>query len=739
VNVKEHLPATFTPEDDITQWVQLGSPSAATPGTSQIPIANSSAVLYTGGPNGGPNAYYNSNGSLYAVYNNSTQYSFYQQNLSNVGLWAPLRMSNNEYGNWHDLNTNGTHQDNTLTNFQVSVDQEILPGLSINAALMHEIANYTELNLGRPDFVADLVDVNQELPDGAPNPHYGQTYMYFSGLDNQNATYSRNDVVRATATYDLDLTKFNKWFGRFVFTGFVEDRKTTSDFIDYNAQQTGTGTGVGGGPGVISYTGGSIANNFFQTTVAQVPSLYDNFPFLGTNGTTTDNYTTTAALKEEERSITKLTTSAFVLQAYLLDNMAVGTFGLRRDVDKAGFLGSTTDNTSGLVLPIAANQFSNGPLTTVQAQTKTYGVVLHGPQIGSVNLKWLSVGYNQSQNFIPNAGAIDLAGNPTPDPTGTTKDYSISADLFGGRLNAKIDWFTSIAANAADATVNFPLVQWSIPFITLVNNNANGMGAYADLARQVGFTSYSSGLAPGITTGDAQLANAYTSSQQSKGMEFELTYNVTKNWRVFGTVTREQAEESNIAPSLTTFINQRVAYWQANGLWNGPTTTKQDWCGCPETGQQVFENDVLGPFVAYQSASGTPSQQLHKWKATLVTNYTFDKGIAKGFGLGTGIRYFDKTIIGNPAIYTLENGVNTVTGLDLAHPYTVPGQTSVEAWLSYSRKVYKDRYILSFRLEADNLETSGGYMAVGANSDGTHQLFTIAPGRTFYFTTDLKF
>jgi hypothetical protein len=222
-------------------------------------------------------------------------------------------------------------------------------------------------------------------------------------------------------------------------------------------------------------------------------------------------------------------------------------------------------------------------------------------------------------------------------------------------------------------------------------------------------------------------------------MEFELTYNVTKNWRVFGTVTREQAEESNIAPSLTTFINQRVAYWQANGLWNGPTTTKQDWCGCPETGQQVFENDVLGPFVAYQSASGTPSQQLHKWKATLVTNYTFDKGIAKGFGLGTGIRYFDKTIIGNPAIYTLENGVNTVTGLDLAHPYTVPGQTSVEAWLSYSRKVYKDRYILSFRLEADNLETSGGYMAVGANSDGTHQLFTIAPGRTFYFTTDLKF
>jgi len=63
----------------------------------------------------------------------------------------------------------------------------------------------------------------------------------------------------------------------------------------------------------------------------------------------------------------------------------------------------------------------------------------------------------------------------------------------------------------------------------------------------------------------------------------------------------------------------------------------------------------------------------------------------------------------------------------------------LEAWLSYSRKVYNNKYILSFRLEVDNLESSGGYLAVAANSDGTHQLFKIAPPRTYYFTTDLRF
>jgi outer membrane receptor protein involved in Fe transport len=732
-SVDAHYPNTYTPEDDITPWIAAGKPTSPAPGVSAPGLSG-------GGYNSGPNVYYNANGGFFSAYNNSTLYTYYTPFPSSVGIYQVPRFANNTYGNWDSLNTNGTRQQNRLSSDEISVDQQLLPNLNLNLAMLHEINRSTQLNLGRPDFVADSVDVNQELPWGAANPHYGETFMYFAGLDNRTTNYDKNLVARASLTYDLDLTKYNKWFGRYVTTAFIEDRHTTSDFNDYNASQAGSGAVVGGGPGVITYTGGTSANNYFASTVAQAPGLFTDTPFTGTNGVTTNSFTTVYDLKEEERSITKLTTSAVVLQAYLLDNMAVGTFGIRRDVDKGGNLANNgVDPVSKLVNPLPSDQYSNGPLTTVQAQTKSYGVVLHGPKIGAVDLKWLSVGYNQSQNFIPNAGSIDLLGNPTPDPTGTTKDYSIAVDLFGGKLNAKIDWFTSIAANADAPTVNFPLVQWSIPFISLVNNNANGVGAFADLAQKVGFTDYTSGLAPGITTGDNALANAYTANTQSKGMEFELTYNVTKNWRVFGTVTREQAEQSNIAPALTSFINQRVAYWQAHGLWNGPTTTNQDWCGCPETGQQVYNADVLGPFVTYQAASGQPSQQLHKWKATLVTNYSFTSGAMKGFGIGTGLRYFDKTIIGNPAIYSLVNGSETVTGLDLAHPYTYPGQTTVEAWATYSRKVYNDKYILSFRFEVENLQTSGGYTPVNANSDGTHQLFTISQPRTYYFTTELKF
>lgn len=734
VNIDQHLPNTFTPEDDITQWLALGKPSSPAVGVNTSSYL--SQKIY-----GSTDTYYNANGSLIGTYNDTTQFLYYEpENLSNVGIWQPLRFSNDEYGNWHKINTFPEANHNRLDTVTASIDQNVLPGLTLNGAFLHENSNFSGLGSNRPDFTTDSIDVNEQLPWGAPNPNYGETYMYVSGLDARNTNVQTNLVARLSATYDLNLKTFNKWLGRYVFTGFIEHRRTTGDSSAFNIQQAGTPTDVSDGPGIYVYTGGTEANGYYQSTGLLTPFLQTNAPFFSPKGVVADNYTTVYSLQSEQKDITKLGTSAVVLQSYLLDDLAVGTFGLRRDKDEAGYLAnSAVDPATGVVDPLPGGQYDT-TLSTVQAQTKTYGVVLHGTKAGALDLRWLSLAFNHSENFIPNAGSIDLLGNPTPSPTGVTKDMSVIVDLFGGRLNAKIDWFTNIAANGTATLVSGSgLAQYTLPFLTLQNNGVNGLGAYADLARQAGLTSYTSGLGPGISTGEDALANGYTENEQSKGMEFELTYNVTKNWRLFGTVTREQAEESQIAPGLTALINKEIAYWQANGLWNGPYTTKNDWSGQPETGQQVFDNDVLAPFVNYQSVDGQPSQQLHKWKATLVTNYTFGGGFAKGFGAGTGLRWFDRTIIGNPAIYSEVNGVQTVTGLDLAHPYTVPGQTTVEAWLTYSRKVFRNRFVLSFRLEADNLQSGGGYMAVNANSDGTHQLFKIMPPRTYYFTTELKF
>jgi hypothetical protein len=142
--------------------------------------------------------------------------------------------------------------------------------------------------------------------------------------------------------------------------------------------------------------------------------------------------------------------------------------------------------------------------------------------------------------------------------------------------------------------------------------------------------------------------------------------------------------------------------------------------------------------IAYQSAEGQQPTQLHKWKGSLVTNYTFDQGFLRNFSVGTGLRYLDKTIIGYPAIYSNVNGVPTVTSLDIARPYTTPSRVGVDAWVGYSMKIAR-RYQLSLQFRVQDLEEDGSYRPIVANSDGTHAVYTIVMPRSYYLTAKLDF
>jgi outer membrane receptor for monomeric catechols len=257
-----------------------------------------------------------------------------------------------------------------------------------------------------------------------------------------------------------------------------------------------------------------------------------------------------------------------------------------------------------------------------------------------------------------------------------------------------------------------------------------------DLARQAGIT-YTPHIAPGLLTGDPRLANAYTSNTVSKGLEFELTYNVTKNWRVMGSISKQEAKQASIAAGLTAFIENRLAYWQSLPIWNNPLYVGQNtgW-GVGRTGQQQWQFDNLPYYLAYKSAEGQPSQELAKWHASAATTYEFNEGSMKGLYIGGGARYIDKAIIGNPAI---TDSSGTVVGLDLAHPYYSGGYVALDAWLGYKTKIYHGKYNLSFQLNIRDLQSGGGFRPIVANSDGTHSVFRIVQPRTYYLTTTLEF
>jgi outer membrane receptor protein involved in Fe transport len=708
VKIDANNPNTITPEDDVSQWVALGKPSYDS--NSAAPV---SGFLWRDGDY--PTVIYNKDGSIENAFNTNTGYVFNQQNTAGVGIWSPVRMSSNQYLSLSTLNTSPSLADLRFKGFNLSVDQEILRNLHANVSYANETIDNDRLDLFRTEYSNYLVDVNVRTPWGAPNPHYGETYMQFRGLDNKQTDHNTNEVMRGTVTYDLDLTKHNRWLGRYRLTGFAEKRETETQHVQYNARSN-TGSTNLKEIGYRYYLGGSVTAP--AITVAKHPGVVSGVRnYLAAGGF--DSLSSYYALKSDNLSLTKLDSSAIVAQAFLWDDKIVGMVGIRRDKNKVGY-SSSVDGGAGIVTPAVRNY---GTLSSIADTTKTYGVVFHA-------LKWLSLHYNQAENFIPNAGSIDLLGNPTATPKGEGKDYGFTLNLLENKLVAKFNWFDLTAANGtAGNPANFPLAQWNLTFLEIE--------VLPQAAAAAGLT-FQKGIANGIITGDPRLANAYTSDNVSKGMEIELTYNVTKNWRIMASISKQEAKQSNIAPALTELIEERIAYYKSANLWNNNLARGGSAWGLNQTGEEHFNQFLLGSYVGYKSVDNKPSPQLAKWHASGLTNYSFTEGPMKGANIGLGLRYIEKAIIGNPAI---TDSTGAVTGLDLANPYYSDGYVSVDAWIGYKMKLglFGEKRDVSFQLNARDLQESGGFRAIGANSDGTRSTFRIVQPRTFYLTTTLEF
>jgi outer membrane receptor protein involved in Fe transport len=718
-NVKANNPNTITPEDGVSQWIAAGKPifdsASANPASPQLTqeFTNSQVVLYNA--SGAREGSYNLN------YNTPADrgYDFFQGVKSGA---TPYRMNSNNYFQLDSVNLNPS-----LDRFRkykavnLSIDQEILHNLYANLAYVKEEVDAEYLNLFRSGYSVYSVDVNARLPGGAPNPHVGETFMQFGGLDNRNIDDDSNEVWRGTLTYNLDLNKYNKWFGRYVLTGFTEHRRTQTIHWQYNTKDVANPTVEN--INYRYYMGGTASNGYRAQTVPQNPVLVSgvtpNIYYDATSGTfKTNTLDAFYALKSNSKSLRKLSTNAAVIQAYLLQDRLVPMLGIRRDKDETSTAAAVNNASSpGVVNPAG----DYGPVNTFSKTTKTYGVVAHP-------LKWLSLHYNHAENFIPNAGAVDLLLNPTSSPTGLTKEYGFSVHLLDDKLNAKVNWFELTAAGAGADNLTFPLGQWTVPYMELT--------FMPDLARQAGIE-YKPLMAPGLIVGDPRLANAYTSSNVSKGIELELTYNVTKNWRLMASVSKQEAKQSDIAKPLTDFIENRLAYWKSiPALWSGPYTGQNVGWGVGRTGEQQWNNDNNPYYLLYKSVDGQPSPQLAKWHASALTNYTISDGPLKGFSFGGGLRYIEKSIIGNPQIL---DASGTPIALDLEHPYYNGTRIGFDAWAGYKMKIFHEKCDLSFQLNVRDLDQSGGFQPIAANADGSHSTYRIVQPRTFYFTTTLDF
>ena len=202
-----------------------------------------------------------------------------------------------------------------------------------------------------------------------------------------------------------------------------------------------------------------------------------------------------------------------VVQSHFLDGRLVTTVGYRQDKVEVTELGYYVD-------PIIGDRLdrdrSKSKTTSATGTTGAAGMVYHA-------FDWLSLIANRSSNQgVPSfVRKVFPNGDLAPSSEGKGSDIGLGFELLGGRLNAKVAYFTSSEKGRVNTT----------GFGGADARNTRVMDAFAGVLVGSGLPIASGQWGPIYQTYTPP-ASAVTSDFDSKGYEARMTANLTRNWRL---------------------------------------------------------------------------------------------------------------------------------------------------------------------------------------------------------------
>ncbi len=463
-----------------------------------------------------------------------------------------------------------------------------------------------------------LADANAFLPNGSPNPKVGMYYV------ESNATLAPSrgviDDLRLTTAYTLDLNKRNPWFGSYSFTGLLS-RRVNNGRSDFLSEVNTTPVGDAIYPLNLANANNRIRRRYYIVPFGPGPKggLDARDHQFAANGVTSAfaRITNQGFVTREE-----LDSSMVAAQAKILKDRLVITGGLRRDRQK-NFSGTAAaaDRATGL-FPV---QTLNATSTDFKGQTKTYGAVVH-------LTKWAAAFYNKSDNFVPQS-TLTILGTELGPRFGKGEDYGLKFRLLDGRLYAGVTRYQTSEVNR----LNFA----SGTLIDITNELFEAVG---DPTRVAGPTSRDS-----VDT-------------EGQGHEFEVTANLTPQWRLTANFSQTEGTQSNNQPRLRSFIAAHRAAWEAKSTTPLIPPTPGVPAIDPVLGGQATVATALrslDPLILnILGANGVTRRQLREHTGSFFTAYTFrsDKKWLNGLTAGAGSR--DRSA---PAVGYI-NGVESIYG-----------------------------------------------------------------------------
>ncbi len=617
-----------------------------------------------------------------------------------------------------------------LTDYNIRsafLEQEITRDLLIEIAYNRVDSHLVALNGFVGQSTQIFADPNAQLPNGSPNPNVGLLYSQAQSTRIDAPNVAEN--FRVMASYNLDFTRRSqKWlrsFGRHQAAVFMEHSDSqgwSSNNNLYNVTPlatTGAAATLLNGANLLQYryyfdpANGKIGTAAGKTLLTH-PVLYANTPL----PTRDPSGVTPAYVAQQGPSASEsiVTTRALAAQSFFWDDRIVVTNGLRHDI-QTGWTGAPADfaaqrDPNGIAPRldgIDLRSFKPSSRLSRGGHTASHGIVFHA-------LPWVSLSYNTSNNFQVNAAGKDIYGDLLPNPQGEGKDYGLKFNFFDRRLFVDVTYYTNSSVNASDSISSNPAGNFK-----QIDDVWNAIATFT------GDVKYRTYPYSSISTTWADVV-----STTSKGWEFAVTANPTPRWRAS---LNGSLRGNNTTSSRGTIVAKYFAQYL-------PVIKSQpEWQPLAANGSIVSTRiaDIENTLVNFAAIKNSPSSNFaSKWTLNLVQSYDFAReGRLGGFSLGGSMNARGKAINGF--------AVDSKFVLDPTQPYTSPAYANFGAWITYKRKLFKNRVDWRLQLNVRNvLDQNTIYPLINVDTrDGKHTpntaVYTLKEPRTYQFTSTFRF
>jgi hypothetical protein len=302
-----------------------------------------------------------------------------------------------------------------------------------------------------------------------------------------------------------------------------------------------------------------------------------------------------------------------------------------------------------------------------------------------------------------------------------------------------------------NAWLKMPIPDSFFDFFGITGNRPNPAKARVNGKLYEGFNGPFPGGVGGQQPSGSRTTVA-TADNISKGWEYELTAQPTKNWNITVNYSKTQATKTNIDPITKKFMADNLAFYQGPGgqlrLWGATQTAGYGTPTNPSVAPEVYPQtpgqangsavgpnwiaNVYNPYLVTALAQGQSTPEVAPWRLNLITNYAFDQGVVKGFFAGGGYRMEAGRILGY--------GLDKDAVVDVSQVLTGPTDHHYDLWLGYNKKfTYNRKIAWRIQLNLRDVGERSHLVAASYEPDGTLALARIQQGMTWQLTNSFDF